>query len=60
MDQPTDRIPDVAAPAAEGPTYLSPAFLSLTEPEALDLHREINARRAQLEDPELLRRLRAL
>ena len=26
----------------------------------LDLHREINARRAQLEDPELLRRLRAL
>jgi len=37
-----------------------PAMLALDEQAALDLHREINSRRAQVENPELLRRLRSL
>lgn len=45
------------SPVHESPP---PAMLALDEQAALDLHREINARRAQVENPELLRRLRAL
>lgn len=40
---------------------LPPSLLSPLDPsDALDLHRAINERRAQIENPELLRRLRAL
>lgn len=40
---------------------LPPSLLAPLDPsDALDLHRAINERRAQLENPELLRRLRAL
>ena len=34
--------------------------MSLPDPEASELSREINARRAQIENPEMLRRLRSL
>jgi hypothetical protein len=57
MDLPTDRIPEANLAAHEVPP---PAVLALDAPDALDLHREINARRAQLEDPELLRAIRSL
>lgn len=57
MDQPTDRVPASAQASHELPP---PAILALGEPDALDLHRQINARRAELENPELLRRIRAL
>ncbi|WP_201765280.1 hypothetical protein [Phenylobacterium zucineum] len=52
-----DRVHEPASPAYEPPP---PAILALGEQDALDLHREINVRRAQLENPELLRRLRSL
>ncbi|MGA0608546.1 hypothetical protein ACO2Q0_21345 [Phenylobacterium sp. VNQ135] len=56
MDLPTDRIPESALAAPEVP----PAVVALAEPGAFDRHREINTRRSQLENPELLRRIRAL
>jgi len=57
MDMPQHRVPETVAaledldPAAFGP--LDPA-------EALDLHRAINERRAQVENGEALRHLRSL
>ena len=53
MDLQSERVPE-SMPARE------PTPRSLSESEALDLHREINERRAQIENPEMLRRLRSL
>lgn len=57
MSVPTDRIPETAPPAHDAPP---PAVLALDERDGLDLHREINTRRAQIENAELLRRIRSL
>jgi hypothetical protein len=58
MSQPTEHVTDSVSPAFED---LPPVALSPLDPqETFDLHRAINERRAQLENPELLRRLRSL
>jgi len=57
MDQSTERRTESASPRLE---EIESATLPLDPAEALDLHRAINERRAQLENPELLRRLRSL
>lgn len=57
MDLQNERTPESVFPGFES---VIPSALPLDAPDAYDLHREINARRAQLENPELLRRLRAL
>ena len=61
MELPADPIPVVklAESDAPPPAATSPAA-TLNEHPAFDRHREINSRRAQLENPELLRRLRSL
>jgi len=59
MSVSTDSVPEFTSPAYERDVP-APEILALDEPDALDLHREINSRRAQLENPELLRRLRSL
>lgn len=58
MDMPHGRVPEATPTAFDDlePTALSP----LDPTEALDLHRAINERRAQMENPELLRHLRSL
>lgn len=58
MDMPRERVPEGAPVAFEDldPTALSP----LDPTEALDLHRAINERRAQVENGEALRHLRSL
>ena len=58
MDMPTDRVPDSLSSAFD---ILPPEAASpLDAGETLDLHRAINERRAQMENPEMLRRLRSL
>lgn len=58
MNQPTERATESMSPSYED---LPPVAVSPLDPqEAYDLHRAINERRAQLENPELLRRLRSL
>jgi hypothetical protein len=57
MSVSSERVSKSASPVHEPPP---PAMLALDEQAALDLHREINSRRAQVENPELLRRLRSL
>jgi hypothetical protein len=58
MDMPAERAPKSAPAVFED---LPPSALSPLDPvEALDLHRAINERRAQLENAEMLRRLRSL
>ena len=57
MDMPNERVPESASSGFEA---VIPSGAPLDETDAYDLHREINARRAQLENPELLRRLRSL
>ncbi|HKP78876.1 MAG TPA: hypothetical protein VJU34_07095 [Phenylobacterium sp.] len=58
MDMPRERVPEAAPSVFDDlpPTALSP----LDPAEALDLHRAINERRAQLENSEALRQLRSL
>lgn len=58
MDMPHGRVPEPTPTVFEDvdTTVLAP----LDPAEALDLHRAINERRAQMENPELLRGLRAL
>jgi hypothetical protein len=58
MDMPRERAPEAVAAAYDDldPTALSP----LDPAEALDLHRAINERRAQVENGEALRHLRSL
>ena len=53
-----EHQPDIAAPAFDAPVTAS--LLPLDPTESLDLHRAINERRAQIENPELLRHLRSL
>jgi hypothetical protein len=57
MDMPTERVPESASPSFDD---VAAVALPLDPAEALDLHRAINERRAQVENPELLRRLRSL
>lgn len=58
MDMPHGRVPEATPTAYDD---LETSILSPLDPaEALDLHRAINERRAQLENAEMLRRLRSL
>ena len=57
MDMPTERVPESLSSAFD---ILPPRAAALDPNEALDLHRAINERRAQMENPEMLRRLRSL
>ena len=57
MDMPQERVPETVAAAFED---LDAAFAPLDPAEALDLHRAINERRAQVENGEALRHLRSL
>lgn len=57
MDLPTERAPETASVFDDLPaTALSP----LDPAEAFDLHRAINERRAQLENADMLRKIRSL
>ncbi len=58
MDMPRGRVPEATPTVFEDVDTTTLAPLDPTE--ALDLHRAINERRAQMENPELLRGLRAL
>lgn len=62
MSVSSESVPESASPAFERHLgdVTPPEALSLDEQAAFDLHREINARRAQIENPELLRRIRSL
>lgn len=57
MDMPTERVPETKTSLLDDAVA---AALPLDPAEALDLHRAINERRAQVEKPELLRGIRAL
>ena len=58
MDMPTDRVPESLSSAFD---ILPPMSAPPLDPgDTLDLHRAINERRAQMENPEMLRRLRSL
>ena len=58
MEPATDRVPESLSSAFD---ILPPVAASPLDPtETLDLHRAINERRAQMENPEMLRRLRSL
>lgn len=57
MDMPTERVPESASPAFDD---VAATAMPLDPAEAFDLHRAINERRAQVENAELLRRLRSL
>jgi hypothetical protein len=58
MDMPAERVPEDASPNFDA--ELPAAFSPLDPAESYDLHRAINERRAQLENAEMLRRLRSL
>ena len=58
MEMPIESAVETPPPAYESP--LSASLLPLDPNESLDLHRAINERRAQVENPELLRHLRSL
>ena len=63
MELPTDRVPESLSREAlsAGFDILPPAAMAPLDPnDALHLHRAINERRAQMENPEMLRRLRSL
>jgi hypothetical protein len=58
MEQPSERTPESLASAFD---ILPPEATSPLDPQdAFELHRAINERRAQVENPELLRHLRSL
>ena len=57
MDLQTDRVPETMSGFEPAPP---PVVMPFPDSEPFDLHREINARRAQIENPEMLRRLRSL
>ncbi len=56
MDMPNEHAAETASAKYEAP----PVGGLLDPNEALDLHRAINERRAQVENPEILRHLRSL
>ncbi len=58
MEMPIESAVETTPPAYESP--LSASLLPLDPNDSLDLHRAINERRAQVENPELLRHLRSL
>ncbi|WP_296597417.1 hypothetical protein [Phenylobacterium sp.] len=58
MDMPQERVPETVAAAFED--LDAAAFAPLDPAEALDLHRAINERRAQVENGEALKHLRSL
>jgi hypothetical protein len=58
MDMPTDRVPETMTSAFDIIPRETDAPMSASEQS--DLCRAINERRAQMENPELLRRLRSL
>jgi len=61
MDVPAERAPESAPHASMSGLFEGSEPSILLDPaEAYDLHRAINERRAQVENPELLRRLRSL
>lgn len=57
MDMPTERVPETATPSFDD---VATSAMPLDPAEAFDLHRAINERRAQVENAEMLRRLRSL
>ena len=58
MDMSNERVPESLSSAFD---ILPPVVASPLDPgDTLDLHRAINERRAQMENPEMLRRLRSL
>ena len=58
METPSERVPESLSSAFD---ILPPHAAAPLDPaETLDLHRAINERRAQMENPEMLRRLRSL
>lgn len=62
MSVSSDSVPESASSSYERRVADAalPEAAVFDEPDALDLHREINARRAQIENPELLRSIRSL
>ena len=58
MEMPIESAAETPPPAYESPLSTSP--LPRDPNDSLDLHRVINERRAQVENPELLRHLRSL
>jgi hypothetical protein len=58
MDMPAERVPENACPDFE--SDLQAAMSPLDPAESHDLHRAINERRAQVENAEMLRRIRSL
>ena len=58
MELPIESAAETPPPAYESPLSASP--LPRDPNDSLDLHRVINERRAQVENPELLRHLRSL
>ncbi|MBW8815890.1 MAG: hypothetical protein JF588_20925 [Caulobacterales bacterium] len=56
MDMPNERVPESASPMLEA---FEPQ-LAMPADDMDQLHRAINERRAQQENPELLRHLRSL
>ena len=61
MEPATDRAPEsLSRDALSAGFDIIPPAAPLDPTETLDLHRAINERRAQMENPEMLRRLRSL
>ena len=58
MEMPIESAAETPPPAYESPLSASP--LPRDPNDSLDLHRVINERRAQVENPELLRHWRSL
>ena len=56
----TDVVPVPASNPVLPPEAIELAFFPAEDAPTLSLAQEINARRAQIENPELLRRLRGL
>jgi len=64
MDQPNEHVSETLAPSemlTSAFDIVPPAAMpAMDEQSASELHRAINERRAQMENPELLRHLRSL
>jgi len=60
MSVPSDVVATPVSPPFQAAPIADPGFEAHREDEAAQSFREINARRAQIENPEMLRRLRGL